>query len=662
MSGSGSPAAMGVDPFKCPKCGSRMFNDLMNYGYRCFSCGNHEPFGHNVGSRRGAAAPARGEGAPAGTPGAGGRAAGPASAGPGMDDILFHPSTLGRLASILCVVYRNVEITDLLKRSGFPPKWNYSSDADWKFLYGCLESVQRDFGPYGVIRVLETACGPQDMGNVRKEVNECLAPYGLEVRKDGPVSRTDAAGPPAGGDAALFDQGKYHRLVVEHARAKFLKGEYLGAVSEACKAFEGMIRKKSGIDDYGVQLMKGAFGDGGALEVDAAGLSAATRKSWQRGLESLCVGMVSSVRNPVSHEPESSLGIGREGALDMLGIISHLCRQVDGTRRRRGRAPRKGGKGGTGEDAAGSRRAPRGGHGGEHHGTKGGEDGRLTARPDGSPGRAGDGGGPGAVDKNPEPKDDDSAFDQRGYHELVVEHARAKFLKGEYFSAVTECCKAFEELVQKKSRLAEDGADLMGKAFGPEGALAVNFPGLKGKTRENMRSGLMHLCMGMVANVRNPVSHELERKFCMGRKDALDILGTISYLCRQVEGTRRRRRSRRAPPKGGKSSPKADARKDAGERGQGANGGGGPGAATAEPHGHGRGSPKPYRIHVESSDLSEIEYDPDSETLRVWFHGGGSHLYTEVSESTYDELIAAPSIAKYFHRHIKGAYGYRQLD
>ena len=419
-----------------------MFNDLMNYGYRCFSCGNHEPFGHNVGRRRGAAAPARGEGAQAGTPG--------------------------------------------------------------------------------------------------------------------------AAGPPAGGDTALFDQRKYHRLVVEHARAKFLKGEYLGAVSEACKAFEGMVRKKSGIDDYGVQLMKGAFGDGGALEVDAAGLSAATRKSRQHGLESLCVGMVSGVRNPVSHEPESSLHIGREDALHILGTISHLCGQVDGTRRRRGRAPRKGGKGGTGEDAAGSRRAPRGGHGGEHHGTKGGEDGRLTARPDGSPGRAGDGGGPGAVDKNPEPKDDDSAFDQRGYHELVVEHARAKFLKGEYFSAVTECCKAFEELVQKKSGLAEDGADLMGKAFGPEGALAVNFPGLKGKTRENMRSGLMHLCMGMVANVRNPVSHELERKFCMGRKDALDILGTISYLCRQVEGTERRQESGTLPQKGGKRGPKAPAEKGPG--------------------------------------------------------------------------------------------------
>jgi len=151
--------------------------------------------------------------------------------------------------------------------------------------------------------------------------------------------------------------------------------------------------------------------------------------------------------------------------------------------------------------------------------------------------------------------DDGAAFDRRGYHKLVIDHARAKFLKGEHFSAVTECCKAFEKLVQEKSGIDDTGADLMGRAFGPKGALAVSLPGLKDRTREDMRDGLMRLCQGIVAHVRNPVSHELERRFGMTREDALDILGTISYLCRQVERTGVRQETKDGQGKKGAGEP-----------------------------------------------------------------------------------------------------------
>ena len=80
--------------------------------------------------------------------------------------------------------------------------------------------------------------------------------------------------------------------------------------------------------------MKRALGGEGILEVAHAGLTDTTRAGRQSGLEGMCVGIVSGVRNPVSHEPESSLGIGREDALHILGTISYLCGQVEGTRRR----------------------------------------------------------------------------------------------------------------------------------------------------------------------------------------------------------------------------------------------------------------------------------------------------------------------------------------
>lgn len=339
----GAPA-MGINQFECPKCKGMMINDLMYGGYRCFACGNHEPLVHSAGG----GAPGRGGGAQAGTPGAGGRAAGPSGAEQGMDDIMFHPSTLGRLASILCVVYRNAAITDLLRRSGLPPRWNYFSDTDWRFLYGCLERIQQGFGPYGVARILKAACSPQEgpgRDALREEINACLSSYGLRVGKDG-VARHGAPGAPGDGDAGLLERLGWHPAVMEHAGPKFLKGEYHGAVAEGCKALEGVVRKKSGIDGYGARLMRGALGSAGILEVGQAGLTGATMEGRQRGLEDMCTGMVSCVRNPASHEHEASLGIGRDDALHILGTISYLCGQVEGMERRQesGMLPQKGGK------------------------------------------------------------------------------------------------------------------------------------------------------------------------------------------------------------------------------------------------------------------------------------------------------------------------------
>jgi len=321
-----------------------MLNDLMDRGHRCFACGSHEPFGHNAGSKRGT-----------GSPGAPGIAAPGSAGGPGAAGIELHPSTLAHLASILCIAYRGVEITRLLERSGFTPRWNHSG-TDWQFLYRVLEGQQRDFGPHGVLQILRTACSPSEgpgRDGMREELNACLSSHGLRMGEDG-VARPEARTAPGGGDAGLLGRLGHHPAVIEHAGRKFLKGEYHGAVTEGCKALEEIVRKKSGIDGYGVRLMKRALGGEGILEVAHAGLTDTTRAGRQSGLEGMCVGIVSGVRNPVSHEPESSLGIGREDALHILGTISYLCGQVEGTRRRRGtgRVPAKDAKSGTGGSAA----------------------------------------------------------------------------------------------------------------------------------------------------------------------------------------------------------------------------------------------------------------------------------------------------------------------
>lgn len=320
-----------------------MLNDLAGHGHMCPMCGNHEPFRHAPGAGdRGAGAP----GARAPMPGTGetgtkdSAGTDPTGARQGALDAGFRAPTLSSLASIMCLVYRGQGVTELFRSSGLPPVWNHLGQ-DWAFLRGALEGTQRDFGPYGVAKILETACAHQDSlgnGEMRVDINECLSPFGVRIGDDCRARRLGQAEPPAG-EADPFDQRNYHPAIMEHAKPKYLKGEHFASVVEGCKVLEKLVSAQSGIDDYGASLMKRALGDGGILEVEMADLTGRTRDGIRRGLGSMCEGVVSGVRNPASHEYEQRFPIDGEDALDILSVISYLCRQIEKMRRRTGPRP-----------------------------------------------------------------------------------------------------------------------------------------------------------------------------------------------------------------------------------------------------------------------------------------------------------------------------------
>ena len=336
----GARGVMAADPLECPKCGSRMLGDFVEHGYRCPKCDNREPFGHALGDDgRVAGGAGAGTPTPGAEPGADGRAgSGPEGTGQGALETGFRSTTLGSLASIICIVYRGAEIRDLFKRSGIPLIWDHIGD-NWKFLSGALEKTQHEFGPYGVAKILETVCAQQDglgNGGVRKRINERLRPCGVWIGGDCVARQLEQAEEPAG-EVALFDRGRHHPSVIEHARPRLLKDDYFGAVVEGCKALEELIRARSGVEGHGLRLIKEAFGDGGALEVGMADLTGRTREGIRHGVGSMCEGIVSSVRSHVSHEYEQRFPIGGADALDILGVISYLCRQVKLGRRRESR-------------------------------------------------------------------------------------------------------------------------------------------------------------------------------------------------------------------------------------------------------------------------------------------------------------------------------------
>jgi len=60
---------------------------------------------------------------------------------------------------------------------------------------------------------------------------------------------------------------------------------------------------------------------------------------------------------------------------------------------------------------------------------------------------------------------------------------------------------------------------------------------------------------------------------------------------------------------------------------------------------------------VESSQLKEVGYEPETQTLAIRFNSksgqGSLYHYANVPQEVYDDFMAAESAGSYFHRNIK---------
>lgn len=67
-------------------------------------------------------------------------------------------------------------------------------------------------------------------------------------------------------------------------------------------------------------------------------------------------------------------------------------------------------------------------------------------------------------------------------------------------------------------------------------------------------------------------------------------------------------------------------------------------------------------VHVSSSNLYVVGYDPLSKTLRVKFHSGSVYDHFNVPNSKYSGLMSASSKGKYYSDYIKNTYTYRKVS
>lgn len=66
-------------------------------------------------------------------------------------------------------------------------------------------------------------------------------------------------------------------------------------------------------------------------------------------------------------------------------------------------------------------------------------------------------------------------------------------------------------------------------------------------------------------------------------------------------------------------------------------------------------------VPVQSSNVAEVGYSAATNTLGVRFLNGSEYNYRDVDEDVFTSLASAPSVGKFLHQYIKGAYAYERV-
>jgi hypothetical protein len=61
-------------------------------------------------------------------------------------------------------------------------------------------------------------------------------------------------------------------------------------------------------------------------------------------------------------------------------------------------------------------------------------------------------------------------------------------------------------------------------------------------------------------------------------------------------------------------------------------------------------------VEFDSDAIANIAYNRENSELYVRFESGGTYVYSDVSESTYNLFATAPSLGHFYRNHISGEY------
>ena len=119
-----------------------------------------------------------------------------------------------------------------------------------------------------------------------------------------------------------------HEDVLEFCKTELLVDNYFHAVFEATKSVADKIRRKTGLQYDGSQLIDAAFSlKAPLLKINP--LISETDKSEHAGFANLLKGFFGMFRNTLAHEPKIKWDINEKDALDIMALALLMHRRLD---------------------------------------------------------------------------------------------------------------------------------------------------------------------------------------------------------------------------------------------------------------------------------------------------------------------------------------------
>ncbi len=140
---------------------------------------------------------------------------------------------------------------------------------------------------------------------------------------------------------AQYHWRRLHQTVKDASYTDYKNEDFYRAVEEAIKRYHTKVQEKSNCNEDGQRLMLKVFGKDNSIlstsskysKKDGTDFSTSTIENVEEGQKFMSAGVMSGVRNPIAHEEVSELkasGLFTENdCLDMLSLLSHLCRRLD---------------------------------------------------------------------------------------------------------------------------------------------------------------------------------------------------------------------------------------------------------------------------------------------------------------------------------------------
>lgn len=70
----------------------------------------------------------------------------------------------------------------------------------------------------------------------------------------------------------------------------------------------------------------------------------------------------------------------------------------------------------------------------------------------------------------------------------------------------------------------------------------------------------------------------------------------------------------------------------------------------------------PDMFPVSSSNVAEVGYDENTQTMYVRFLNQSMYIYKGVPLNEFENLLNAPSVGSYLHRNFKNVYPYERIE